>query len=191
MEHFKVEKSAFIGPSYGGGIVLRLATWMPEKISCAVLVAPAGLRLGSKIKMIHKILLPMIGFKINSSPKKLQKIADVMSFKSMKEEDKNIIGIIFKKVKLEQDMPKLTEKKELLNYSAPTLVLVGEHDIFFPAKGVIETAEAIITNGVTKMYEMGHFPSKEYLRVMSEDIKEFLNSNYDQENNIELLFFEN
>ncbi|MEC0092304.1 alpha/beta fold hydrolase [Paenibacillus macquariensis] len=33
MEHFEVEKSAFIGPSYGGGIILRLATFMPEKIA--------------------------------------------------------------------------------------------------------------------------------------------------------------
>ncbi|WP_052675873.1 alpha/beta hydrolase [Paenibacillus sp. IHBB 10380] len=123
MEHFKVEKSAFIGPSYGGGIILRIATFMPEKIACSVLVAPSGLQLGSKMKMIHKILLPMILFKMNSSQKQLQKIADVMSFNSMKEIDKNIIGEIFTHVKLEQDMPKLTEKRELLNYSSPTMVL--------------------------------------------------------------------
>lgn len=174
MEHFKVEKSAFIGPSYGGGIILRLASFMPEKIACSVLVAPSGLKLGSKMKMIQKILLPMILFNMNSSQKQLQKIADVMSFKSMKEIDKNIIGEIFTHVKLEQDMPKLTEKRELLNYSSPTLVLAGRKDIFFPDEKVIKKAEEIISNLVTTTYEMGHFPSEEFLKKMNNDIKQFL-----------------
>jgi pimeloyl-ACP methyl ester carboxylesterase len=39
MAHFHIEKSAFIGPSYGAGIILRLAAYMPEKIACAVLVS--------------------------------------------------------------------------------------------------------------------------------------------------------
>jgi pimeloyl-ACP methyl ester carboxylesterase len=178
MEHFKVEKSAFIGPSYGGGIILRLATFMPEKIACSVLVAPSGLKLGSKMKMIQKILLPMILFNMNSSQKQLQKIADVMSDKSMKEIDKNIIGEIFTHVKLEQDMPKLTEKRELLNYSSPTLVFAGKKDIFFPEEKVIKTAEEIISNLVTTVYEMGHFPSEEFLKKINNDIKQFLAVNY-------------
>ncbi|OLO39224.1 hypothetical protein BTR23_09235 [Alkalihalophilus pseudofirmus] len=33
MEEFKIQKSAFIGPSYGAGIILRLATFLPEKSS--------------------------------------------------------------------------------------------------------------------------------------------------------------
>lgn len=179
LEHFKVAKSAFIGPSYGGGIVLRLAAFMPEKVACSVLVAPSGLKLGSKMKMIQKILLPMIWFKATSSQKPLQKIADIMSFNSMKEIDKNIIGEIFTHVRLEQDMPKLTEKRELLNYSSPTMVLVGKRDIFFPDEKVIKTAKAIIPNLVSTItYDMGHFPSEAYLIRMNHEIKQFLATNY-------------
>jgi pimeloyl-ACP methyl ester carboxylesterase len=178
MEHFKVEKSAFIGPSYGGGIILRIATFMPEKIACSILVAPSGLRLGSKMKMLRKIFLPMILFKINSSQRQLQKIADAMSFNSMKEIDKSIIGEIFTHIKLEQNMPKLTEKRELLNYFSPTMVLAGTEDIFFPAGKVIETAEAVIPNLTTITYEIGHFPSDEALKKMNNDIKQFLYANY-------------
>ncbi|OAB47152.1 alpha/beta fold hydrolase [Paenibacillus antarcticus] len=179
MEHFKVEKSAFIGPSYGGGIILRLATFMPEKIACSVLVVPSGLQLGSKMKMIHKILLPLMLYKMNSSQVQLHKIADVMSFNSMKTIDENIIGEIFTHVKLEQDMPKLTEKKELANYSAPTMLLVGKKDIFFPAINVMRAAEAIFPNLVTTItYEMGHFPSQELFKEINNDIKMFLDVNY-------------
>ncbi|MGM0884928.1 MAG: alpha/beta fold hydrolase [Bacillota bacterium] len=178
MEHFKVKKSAFIGPSYGGGIILRLAAFMPEKIACSVLVAPSGLKLGSKIKMIQKILLPMILFNMSSSQKQLQRIADVMSSRSMKEMDKNIIGEIFKHVKLEQEMPKLTDKRELLNYFSPTLVLAGKEDIFFPAEKVIKTSEEIITNLVTTSYDMGHFPDEVSLMEINTSIKQFLAGNY-------------
>ncbi|MVO99543.1 alpha/beta fold hydrolase [Paenibacillus lutrae] len=179
MDHFNVEKSAFIGPSYGGGIILRLAAYMPEKIACSVLVAPAGLKLGSKMKMIQKILLPMIGFKILSAPSHLQKIADVMSCNSMKEIDKSIIGEIFTHVNLEQEMPKLTEKSELLDYTSPTMVIVGKEDIFFPAHKVVERAKAIIPNLITTLtYEMGHFPSEDFLKKMNQEIKQFLDVNY-------------
>jgi hypothetical protein len=51
---------------------------------------------------------------------------------SMKEIDKQIIGDVFKYSKLEQEMPKLTEKKELVDYKSPTLIIAGKKDIFFP-----------------------------------------------------------
>ncbi|WP_258199916.1 alpha/beta fold hydrolase [Paenibacillus endoradicis] len=134
MKYFNVDKSAFIGPSYGAGIILRLAAFMPEKISCSVLVSPAGIQLGSKMKMIQKILLPMMLFNMTSSQKQLQKISDVMSYHTMKSIDKLIIGEIFTHVKLEQDMPKLTESEELISYLSPTMVIVGNQDIFFPSE---------------------------------------------------------
>lgn len=179
MEHFGVAKSAFIGPSYGAGIILRIAAFLPEKIACSVLVAPSGLKLGSKMKMVRKILIPMIGYTIGSSQKQLQKIADVMSLNSMKEIDKNMIGDIFTHVKLVQDMPKLTEKRELANYSSPTMVLAGTKDIFFPSEKVMETAKIIISNLVAaNVYEMGHFPSEPLLRKINADIKQFLTDYY-------------
>ncbi|MEC0092303.1 alpha/beta fold hydrolase [Paenibacillus macquariensis] len=145
----------------------------------AVLVAPSGLQLGSKVSMIHKILIPMLLFKMSSSQVQLHKIADVMSYKSMKSIDESIIGEILTHVKLEQDMPKLTEKIELVNYSSPTMLLVSKKDIFFPAVNVMRVADTIIPNLVTTItYEMGHFPSQELLKDINNDIKKFLDVNY-------------
>lgn len=79
MGHFDIEKSAFVGPSYGAGIILRLAAFMPEKIACSVLVSPAGIQLGSKLEMIRKILVPLMLFKLNGSSKQMNKIANIMS----------------------------------------------------------------------------------------------------------------
>ncbi|MEC5422916.1 alpha/beta hydrolase [Virgibacillus sp. C22-A2] len=179
MDHFKVEKSAFIGPSYGAGIILRLATYLPERIDCSILVAPAGIKLGSKFDMIRKILLPLMAFNRTGSQASLNKIADVMSAGSMNERNKQIIGEVFKYVKLEQNMPKLTERKELINYKAPTMVIMGEKDIFFPEKQVINKARQIIPNLVSyHSYDMGHFPSEEMLEEINREIKSFLNTHY-------------
>jgi pimeloyl-ACP methyl ester carboxylesterase len=179
MAHFHIEKSAFIGPSYGAGIILRLAAYMPEKIACAVLVAPAGIQLGSKIEMIKKILVPLMVFKVNHSKKQIDKIANIMSNNSMKELDKEIIGSIFRYVKLEQAMPKLTEKKELENYISPTIVIAGSKDIFFPEEKIRKSAKEIIPNLKNfETFDMGHFPSEKYLIKINHEIKKFLNLHY-------------
>jgi pimeloyl-ACP methyl ester carboxylesterase len=179
MDYFQIESCAFVGPSYGAGIILRLATYMPERIDCAVLVAPAGIKLGSKLKMIKEILLPLGFFHATSSANYLDQIANHMSDFSMKERDKTIIGDVFKYVKLEQDMPKLTTKEELAKYSSPTLLIAGKKDLFFPENSLNKTARDIIPNLVDiKSYEMGHFPSEEYLKKINYDIGEFLKEYY-------------
>ena len=179
MGHFDIEKSAFVGPSYGAGIILRLAAFMPEKIACSVLVSPAGIQLGSKLEMIRKILVPLMLFKLNGSSKQMNKIANIMSDHSMKEIDKEIIGNIFQYVKLEQEMPKLTEKRELVSYTAPTMVIAGNKDVFFPEEKIQKAVKEILPNLTNyQSFEMGHFPSQEHLSKINDKIIEFLHLHY-------------
>jgi pimeloyl-ACP methyl ester carboxylesterase len=179
MNYFEIERCAFIGPSYGAGIILRLAAYMPDKIDCSILVSPAGIQLGSKLEMIKSILLPLILFNTTSSGKYLSKITTIMSANSMKEIDKQIIGDIFRYTKLEHDMPKLTEKDELINYHSPTLVIAGKEDIFFPAERLNKIVQEIISNLIAfKPFDMGHFPSEEYLKIINREIKDFLKVHY-------------
>ncbi|UXH43990.1 alpha/beta hydrolase [Rossellomorea vietnamensis] len=179
MDYFNIASSAFVGPSYGAGIILRLATFMPDKIDCSVLVSPAGIGLGSKIRMMKDILLPLVLFNSTSSQKYLNKITDTMSDHSMREMDKKIIGDVFKYIRLEQEMPKLTTKEELSHYNSPTLIIGGRKDIFFPESRINKAAREIIPNLITfKTYDMGHFPSEEHLIKINNDIVEFLKDHY-------------
>ncbi|WLR49837.1 alpha/beta hydrolase [Bacillus tianshenii] len=179
MDYLNIESSAFIGPSYGGGIIFRLAAYMPNKIDCAVLVSPAGIQLGSKREMIKKILIPLLLFKATSSENYLTTITNIMSANSMQDIDKQIIGEIFQTLKLEQEMPKLTEKKELIHYNAPTLIIAGEDDIFFPQERLYKKAKDIIPNLTAfKTLKMGHFPSQEHTLCINNEIRPFLNNYY-------------
>ncbi|MED5017334.1 alpha/beta hydrolase [Paenibacillus chibensis] len=178
MDHFGIQQSAFIGPSYGAGIILRLAAFQPERIACSILVSPSGMTLGPISKMIRCILLPMLRYRLTSSGKALTQIADAMSCGTMKSRDAEIIGEIFRSVRLEQEMPKITEKMELERYGAPTLVIAGSHDIFFPANKVIQAAHRIMTTPETEVFPMGHFPSDIEILQINDRIKTFLESNY-------------
>lgn len=179
LDHYKIEKCAFIGPSYGGGIILRLAAFMPERIQCAVLVAPAGISLGSKFKMIKEILVPMIFYKMNGSARSLRKIADAMSSNSMNSRDEGIIGNIFKYTTLEQEMPKLTTAEELKGYNVPTLVITGTEDVFFPENEISQKAKGLFGDQLElKKYQMGHFPSASHLGKINTEIKGFLLKHY-------------
>ncbi|MGM0896513.1 MAG: alpha/beta fold hydrolase [Bacillota bacterium] len=179
MDHFSIERAAVVGPSYGAGIILRLATFSPERIACSVLVSPAGLRLGSKSKMVKDILFPLGMYQLTKSEKHLIKLTDRMSDGLMQDQDRRIIGDVFNYVRLEQDMPKLTTKKELSNYHSPTLVIAGTKDVFFPESKVKKAAEEVIPNLTAfKTYEMGHFPSIDHLAEINEDILLFLKNHY-------------
>ena len=179
MDYFHIQKCAVLGPSYGAGIILRLAAYMPERIDCAVLVSPAGFKLGSKIAMLQKIFMPLLQFKKTLSIKYLKQITDCMSTGNMIESDQQIIGDIFRFVKLEQGMPKLTTRDELAHFSAPTLIIAGQQDIFFPENKVKKTAEQIIPNLTAfHSFNMGHFPSDNQLRTINHTIQNFLNKYY-------------
>ncbi|MBM6617947.1 alpha/beta fold hydrolase [Bacillus suaedaesalsae] len=174
MTHFQIDKCAFVGPSYGAGIVLRMASYMPNKISKAVLVAPAGIQMGSKLIMIQKVLIPLLAYKLTGKREFLNRLTDEMSLKTMNEVDRTIIGEIFNSTKLEQDMPKLTEKSELTHYHAPTLVIAGEEDLFFPADRIEVGINTILPNAKFKSLSMGHFPSQDQLEMINQEILEFL-----------------
>jgi pimeloyl-ACP methyl ester carboxylesterase len=179
MKHYQLEKAAFAGSSFGGGVILRLATFMPEKISCAILFAPAGLILGSKLKMIRDILIPLLLFKRNRSEKQLKRISDVMSDGKMKDDDAKIIGEIFQSVKLERDMPKLTTGEELRDFTAPTMIIAGEKDVFFPGQALLKKAKKIIPGlKSSHLYPIGHFSAEEELIQINQEMSSFLEKYY-------------
>lgn len=176
MDHFKIEKAWFIGVSYGGGILLRLAAANPERISKAVLVAPAGIALGSKWNMVRKIMVPLINFKISANSKHISKIMGEMASEIMDDLNHEVLEAIFNHVKLEQDMPKLSTREELARFTAPTMVFAGEDDPFFPAKRLVTLSQAMIPNLQDAVWLKGrHFPSREGLECINAKIISFFN----------------
>jgi len=91
----------------------------------------------------------------------------------------DVIGSVFLHVKLETQMPRLATKEELMGSKAPTLVLAGEKDIFFPADKILPRAKEIIPNLIAaeSLQESGHFPSMNTLYYINDRIRMFLKEN--------------
>ncbi|UCH89559.1 MAG: alpha/beta hydrolase [Thermoplasmata archaeon] len=176
LDNLNLKKAAFIGPSYGAGIILRTATFAPERISKAVLFVPSGIATGSMGKMIFKIVFPMLMYRFRPTDKRLVKAVGPMFFGEIDRTSAEVTGAVFLNVKLETKMPKLTTKDELKNYKAPTMVMAGEFDVFFPAEKIIPRAKEVIPNlySAECLKEQGHFPSRKNLKIINNKILRFL-----------------
>ena len=176
INYLDIEKSSFIGPSYGAGIILRMAAYAPERISSAVLLMPSGIASGSLWRMIIEVVRPMMLYRLFPSRGRLIKAVQSMFTKDIDEIAVDVIGSVYRHVKLETQMPRPATKEELMDFKAPTLVLAGEKDIFFPSSKILPRTKGIIPNLIAaeSLLGCGHFPSKEILQYINNRIGVFL-----------------
>ncbi len=140
-----LQQAPCIGPSYGAGILIRLAACAPQRISKAVLLVPSGFVSPPLGPMIFEVVIPMLLYRLAPSRERLALALRAFA----PEADENVLeitGAVFKHVKIEPEMPRNAMREELAGFRAPTLVLAAERDIFFPAARVIERARDIIPN---------------------------------------------
>ncbi|MFC1932756.1 alpha/beta fold hydrolase [Chloroflexota bacterium] len=176
LDNLGIEKASFIGPSYGAGIILRTAAYAPELISNAVLLMPSGIANGSLWRMIIKIIYPMLLYRLFPSRSRLLQAVRPMFTEDIDKIAVDVIGSVYRHVKLETQMPRPATKEELMDFKAPTLVLAAEKDIFFPSSKVLPRTKGIIPNLIAaeSLLGCGHFPSKEILQYINNRIGVFL-----------------
>ncbi len=176
LDYLKIQKAPMIGPSYGAGIILRTATYAPERISKAVLIVPSGIATGSLKRMVFKILIPMLVYRWSPSNERLLKAVRPIFNDEVDEKSLQVISSVFRNVKLETHMPRLATAEELKGFTAPTLVLAGEKDIFFPAIKILPQAKVIIPNLVSAecLLGSGHFSNAKTLNYINQRIFSFL-----------------
>ncbi len=145
-----LKKANCIGISYGGGILIKLATYAPKLINRAAFIVPSGVANCSLLQIIIKLGLPMMKYRLFPNRKNLiQAIEPMTSSKEIDEDTLEMIEAVFKHVKVKAEMPRNATKTELENFFAPTLVIAAENDILFPGEAVIERSNEIFPN-ITK-----------------------------------------
>jgi pimeloyl-ACP methyl ester carboxylesterase len=170
-----------IGPSYGGGIVLRTATHAPDRIERAGLVVPSGLGTGSLRRMLLDILLPMLAYRLCPSRARLERAVQPMFSEPAAELDETllaVVGTVFEEVKLERSFPKTVTANELAGFDAPTLLAVADDDVFFPPNVVIPRARAAVSNleRVVLLEGESHFPAPDARAALCDELRTFLSA---------------
>lgn len=176
------ESICCFGGSFGAGILAKTMCVAPEKVKRAVLYVPAGIKNAPAINSMS-MMVPIIMYWITHKDKWLKKCMLPMAVM-----EENITDDIYETAKLSIDyakvkarMPSNVAQKDIKKCKAPVLVMAGEKDCLFPAKGVLPRAERIIENVTTYLLESrGHMSS--LTEGEKQMITEFLRGGQDEEN---------
>ena len=167
--------ASFVGISYGAGLVLRLAGLAPGRVAGAVLVSPAGIAVGPIWPMLRETALPMLVYRARPNRERLLRAARPL-LTDLEEPYVRQLGLVYRHVKLDRELPRAATREELAGYGAPTMLFAAEDDLFFPAGKVIPRATEIIPNLETEALPGSrHVPSREAFAHINERTAAFLN----------------
>lgn len=175
MDELGIEKAKFIGPSYGGGILIRLAAYAPERIEKAVFLVPSGIAGGKITNMMKKILIPLAIYKVSSNDKNLYRACEAMFDTEIDHKLLLQIKYVYDYVKLETTFPSYATEEELINFKAPTLLFAAENDVFFPAKKIVPRAKDVFPtlSKVITLKNSSHFQNDRNLKMIIEEVEKF------------------
>jgi pimeloyl-ACP methyl ester carboxylesterase len=123
-----------MGISYGGFIAQRFLTLFPEKVKNLSLMVPGGIVNPSMMKMLRKVMLPQIIYKITKKQKYMNLLINQV-FTDIEDKDlKRFAECIFAGVKIDSRPMKLTSLKDVSKYKGPVLIIGADNDIIFSAK---------------------------------------------------------
>jgi pimeloyl-ACP methyl ester carboxylesterase len=168
-------RATFVGISYGAGLVLRLAGLAPGRVAGAVLVSPAGIAAGPIWPMLRDAALPMLVYRARPNRGRLMRAARPLLTEPVEPYVRQL-GLVYRHVKLDRELPRAATKEELAGYGAPTLLFAAENDLFFPANRVIPRAKEIIPNLETETLPGSrHVPSRDAFARINARTAAFLN----------------
>jgi len=156
-----LERAAFVGGSFGAGIILRLAAFAPRRISRMALFVPSGIVAVPLYSMVFRITLPYLLYLLFPSRQRLLRAVEWMG-SDVDDDVLELVEAVFQNVRVAAEMPRPVTKAELAGFAAPTLVIAAEKDVMFPGEAVIKQAEQIFANlaAVECLEGATHYSSK-------------------------------
>ena len=168
-----LEQLPFIGVSFGGGILLDTACYIPERISRAALMVPAGLTPIPFLGIAIKFFLPCLLYRCFPSRERLletvQPLAGTTDDYSLQ-----VFDATLRHVKLSVDPPGPFNKVSLAEFKAPTLLLLAKADIFVPVEPARRQAKKLLAGlAAVEVFEGPHIPPQPTWEANAERISRF------------------
>jgi pimeloyl-ACP methyl ester carboxylesterase len=169
------ENAAFIGGSFGAGIILRLAAYAPRRINKMALFVPSGIVAVPLSSMVLRIGLPYLVYLLSPTRRHMRRAVEWMG-PGIEDDVLQLIEAVFRHVRVEAEMPRPARAAELADFTAPTLVIAAERDAMFPGAAVAKRAAEVIPNlvGMECLEGGTHYSSKTDMEYINRRIMAFL-----------------
>lgn len=169
-----LRRAAFAGISFGGGILLDLAAYAPQRISKAALIVPAGIANASSTQLLLKLFIPWSQYTVMPSRDRLiQVLRPIMS--EFEESVLEFFDTIIRHVNWIQIPPGPFSIENLKCFTSPTLLFLAKEDVFVPFDQAYIWSKEIIPNlTVLETLDGPHIPTRKMLAYINERIQGFL-----------------
>jgi pimeloyl-ACP methyl ester carboxylesterase len=169
-----LERAAFAGISFGGGILLDLAAYAPERISGAVLIVPAGIASVSSPQLLLHLFAPWSLYRFIPSRNRLIRVLRPL-MSEFEEPVLEFFDTIIRHVNWIQIPPGPFTIEDLKCFAAPTLLFLAKEDIFVPFDQAYIWSKEIIPNlTAIEILDGPHIPTRKLLTNINEKIQRFL-----------------
>jgi pimeloyl-ACP methyl ester carboxylesterase len=138
----ELERAHMVGISNGAWLILKLAELAPHMIASAMLLSPAGFT-GFQWQLVFK-MLPGFFMSRRRRGAHFLKVMGAPGIPPAKQ-DVVMFDILMQDFRYEQAPGRLPDPR-LGRLTAPTYVLVGEHEAGFKPSGIIKRAQATLPN---------------------------------------------
>jgi pimeloyl-ACP methyl ester carboxylesterase len=167
--------AAFVGASYGAGVLIRLAGLAPERIDRAVLVVPAGLS-PVPVRSMLTLAAGYLGYRYAGRRGLVERTVRQLAGPRPDPMMVESTALAFSGTALDTEMPRIATADELRGLTAPVLVLAGQRDPLFPPGLVLPAARRVFANlaGAETLGGCAHILSPACAATMCERIRPFL-----------------
>ncbi len=164
-----------LGVSFGGGIMLELASVAPERIDRMALIAPAGLLKPAMWPLIAQLAVPMLRYRLHPTRVNLTAAVAPLHSDQPSELMLDTHAAVFRHLRLAHRMPGPMADGALVGFNRPALVVGAERDPLFPGEALLARAQQLLPQAETRMLPGSrHFPSAHDLEEIARWLDDFL-----------------
>ena len=162
-----------IGISFGGAVVLDLASSYPSLVSKAALVVPAGFAGGSFVNVLWRLFVPWTLYRFNPVATHVPGLVSPLG-DELPEHWYAFFDLLLRHVRWAVMPPGPFSTEQLAGYAAPTLAVFAKDDCFFPGeKAAAAARKALGPNVLTRLLNGKHMPAAAEIATMQRELLAF------------------
>lgn len=174
LDSLKIARCAAVGLSFGGALLLDLATRSPTRLSAVSLVVPAGF-FRPIWRPLKKLFMPFIGFKLHTDQLHFDQLMKPLMGDNWPELESYYFSVFQAGIPMTLLPPGPFEAKDLIKFTSPVQLILATDDIYFAPSKVEKYARAVMPN-LSQVIEIEdlHVPSVENRERIQDQVLEFM-----------------